>query len=1055
MVAVEDETTPATELPDPPRRRLRKRRAAGWLAVLLIAILAALWLFRVPIASGVVDRTFRAKGVPASYRIANLGLGRQRLTGVVIGDPAHPDLVADWIETQTDIGLTGATVTGVRLGHVRVRARLVDGRLSLGAIDRLLPSPSGGPFTLPAIAVDAEDVRARVETPGGVVGVKIVGRGRLDDGFRGSAALTALRYRVAGCEATRPDAVLALRIVNRAPQVTGPVRVAALRCAGGSAEGLRADLDARLSPAFDRWRGGAKLAVASAAAAGASVQRVGGTIGFDGTAKATIGTIDLASGAAAGLGGRAASVRAIGRYGVKSGAPSFVGHVGGDGVRMPDGWRTQVRGMVTAAYASPVGPLARRLADAVDAAVARGLALDSQLAASPAGVTVAQAVLSSATGARMAFDGGEGLAVTRAGVRIDGTIDTGGGGLPQARISVAQSAPGAPMTGTAQIAPYAAGDARLALSRVTFAATPGGRTAIRTVMRIDGPIGDGRVEGLTLPIDARWDGRGTLVVDRGCVPVAWSSLRISSLSLRPARLPLCATDGALLRWSNGVVSGGAKVDSLRLAGTLGGSPLTLGASAARLSLAGGLIDLRGVAARLGPADRQTRLDIASLGGRVAGGGIAGRFAGAGGQIGKVPLILSDAAGDWRFAASTLTLDGALKVADAAEQPRFEQLDGRAVTLTLKNGGIAAAGTLFEPTQGRKVADVTLAHDLSSGNGSADLAVPGITFDKGFQPPLLTRLTFGVIADVRGEVHGVGRIDWTPAGVTSTGDFATDGTDLAAAFGPVTGFAGKIHFTDLLALESAPAQVATIKTINPGIAVEDGGIVYQTYAGARVLVNGGKWPFAGGTLSLDPTLLDFSQPTTRRMTFRVAGMDAGQFLQQFDFKNINATGTFDGTLPMLFDASGGRIEGGHLIVRPGGGTLAYVGDLTEKDLGTWGNLAFQALRSLRYQSLDIVMNGPLAGEMVTEVRFAGISQGEGAKSNFLIRRLQKLPFVFNIRIQAPFRGLIDTAQSFYDPKRLIERNLKPLIEEQNKRAAPPASPTPVTPSIQPPASETLP
>ena len=62
-----------------------------------------------------------------------------------------------------------------------------------------------------------------------------------------------------------------------------------------------------------------------------------------------------------------------------------------------------------------------------------------------------------------------------------------------------------------------------------------------------------------------------------------------------------------------------------------------------------------------------------------------------------------------------------------------------------------------------------------------------------------------------------------------------------------------------------------------------------------------------------------------------------------------------------------------------------------------------------------MNGPLAGEMVTDVRFAGISQGAGAKSNFLVRRLQKLPFVFNIRIKAPFRGLLDSAQTFYDPQ----------------------------------------
>jgi hypothetical protein len=346
--------------------------------------------------------------------------------------------------------------------------------------------------------------------------------------------------------------------------------------------------------------------------------------------------------------------------------------------------------------------------------------------------------------------------------------------------------------------------------------------------------------------------------------------------------------------------------------------------------------------------------------------------------------------------------------------------------------------------------------LASGTGAAHLAVSGITFGDGFQPEELTPLTFGVIADVRGTVRGSGDIAWTPEGVTSTGRFATDRADLAAAFGPVAGLKGEVVFTDLLGLESAPSQVATVASINPGVEVTDGRIDYQLLPGLRIKVNDGRWPFAGGTLTLRPTLLDFGAQQQRRLTFHVEGAEARQFLQQFDFKNLDATGVFDGELPMVFDQTGGRIENGTLTVREGGGSLAYLGELTKEDLGTWGNIAFQALRSLRYRNLDVVMNGPLAGEMITEVRFAGVSQGEGAKSNFLIRRLQRLPFVFNIRIKAPFRGLIDSAASFYDPKRLIERNLPALLEEQNKRTNPPAVPSSAaTPAIQSSASENMP
>jgi translocation and assembly module TamB len=135
----------------------------------------------------------------------------------------------------------------------------------------------------------------------------------------------------------------------------------------------------------------------------------------------------------------------------------------------------------------------------------------------------------------------------------------------------------------------------------------------------------------------------------------------------------------------------------------------------------------------------------------------------------------------------------------------------------------------------------------------------------------------------------------------------------------------------------------------------------------------------------------------------------------------------------------------VLTARGGGSIAYVGAVSQENLGTWGNLAFDALKALNYRSLDITLNGPLAGEMITQLRFAGVSQGAGTKSNFIIRRLAKLPFVFNVTVRAPFRQLIDSARSFYDPQRLIERNLPALLEEQQRRAAP----------VQPPASERRP
>jgi hypothetical protein len=373
----------------------------------------------------------------------------------------------------------------------------------------------------------------------------------------------------------------------------------------------------------------------------------------------------------------------------------------------------------------------------------------------------------------------------------------------------------------------------------------------------------------------------------------------------------------------------------------------------------------------------------------------------------------------------------LQVADTAAPVRFHPLASDDAMLRLVGNDIVATAGLKTPAAGVPVGRVEIRHDLSTGKGAATIAVPGLRFaEGGLQPSDLTPLTFGVIADVGGSVEGEGRIQWSPEAVTSTGRFGTRATDLAAAFGSVRGLATEVRFSDLLNMRTEPGQVATIAEVNPGVPVTSGTIRFRLLDSQRVEVEGGRWPFAGGELVLEPTVLDFSQSRERRMTFRVIGADAALFLKEMEFENLDATGTFDGTLPMVFDEKGGRIEGGSLRARAGG-SIAYVGEISQRDVGFWGNMAFQALKALEYRSLTIDMNGPLAGDMVTEIRFAGVSQGKGTKSNFLLRRLAKLPFVFNVRVSAPFKQLLDSVQSWYDPNRLIERNLPSLLEEQER------------------------
>ena len=274
---------------------------------------------------------------------------------------------------------------------------------------------------------------------------------------------------------------------------------------------------------------------------------------------------------------------------------------------------------------TPIAPLLRALRVSL---IAAGKKLAGQgdiafhLSNGRGAVRVSRLVLSSASGARAIVSGGSGIAYgwPSGGLRLDTGLSISGGGLPDVRIALAQTRAAAPIRGTVTMAAYAAGDARLTATPIVFTRGPDGLTRIATTVTLSGPLGDGRVENLSLPVDARWDGRGALSIDGGCAPLSWRRLSVSGLSLDAARIELCPTAGAMMRVAYGVIAGGVRVGAARLAGRLGQTPLTLAARGATVSLGGHGSALSGtmtgVEARIGPPERVTRLDVGRITGRA-------------------------------------------------------------------------------------------------------------------------------------------------------------------------------------------------------------------------------------------------------------------------------------------------------------------------------------------------------------------------------------------------------------------------------------------------------
>lgn len=1038
------------------RRAVLRGALAGTGIVVLIGL--TLWTQRQPIAENFISRELATLGVRADYDIVDIGLRTQRVENVVIGDPRDPDLTAQWAEI--DLSITGLTpqVVAVRAGGVRMRGTLRDGTLTLGELDRFRTPGSAEPFMLPDLRLGLTDARMRLDTDQGVLGLKMDGAGNLRSGFRGQIAAVSPQLVFAGCGLTEASAWLTLSTSNGRPRVTGPLRGAALGCRDrgiGVARPVLA-LDATLSAAFDRWTGHADLSAFALKASGATLARPSGRITFDGTGAQTRGTAKLAAQAVAQGPVASGAADFTGAYSIASGGAGMDARVEGalSAANLILSGKDPLGSLRSATAGTPVAPIALRLADAVRAASRDNRATLRFVAAQKGAsgtATLSAADFSSRSGARIGLAPESRLsldwprAAGGVGWTLDGGLTMQGGGLPKAALRLAQRKGGG-FGGQMFLDPYSAPGARLALDAVRFSAGADGATRFATTLYLDGPLDGGGLRGLTLPVDGILSASGSMAINRRCTPLSLGSLRFGSVALGTTRLTLCPDRGApLLAYGAGGLSGGALVNALRVDGTLGESAMRLSATSARIGLATRDFRLADADLQLGDPAAPVRLSAASFAGRMDKAGLGGTMEGAGGRIGTVPLLVGDAAGRWRFADSVLRVDGTLALTDSVTPHRFEKLVSRDFTLALRDNRITAQGSLLEPRTGALVARTDIVHDLGSAKGHADLDVPGVTFTQALQPEMLTRLALGVVANARGTVTGRGQVRWTGSDVTSDGTFRTDDMALAAAFGPVTGLSGELRFTDLVGLVSAPGQVARIASVNPGIEATQGEIRYQLLPDQQVRIEGGEWPFAGGQLSLLPATMDFSADKPRNLAFRVVGLDAGAFIQTLDLDNISATGTYDGLLPMLFDANGGRIVGGVLVARQTGraplvlsdtanlritcdpaqqgGTLAYVGPVSNEQLGVYGKMAFDALKNLQYKCLTIFMDGALDGELVTQVSFNGVNRGQlGDLPSGIARNFVGLPFLFNIRIEAPFRGLLNTAQSFVDPSGLIRSNL---------------------------------
>lgn len=1043
-------------------------RRARWLRVAAVAGgvvalgLGTVWIARERIADDLIAGQLHDLGLKGTYRIESIGPREQVLSHVVIGDPRAPDLTIERAVIAIEPRLGFPAIGRVTLVRPRLYGAWNGDKVSFGTLDKVLFGGERKGAGLPDLELDVLDGRGRLLGDHGPVGLRIEGTGNLAGGFSGTFAAVAPQLALAGCRADKASLFGKITVAEGRPRLEGPLRAALLDCPGQAARlgNVSVALDATGDKTLDGVA--ARLGLAAGAGLVGSAQASGLNATMDATWRHQALTARI-DGLARGLDlpqVRAATLGLKGTLRTRGGRGEAEGDIDAGGLRLGASSLASLMAMERQGEGSLVTPLLRQLREALEREGRASRFAASFVARSAAGqtsVVLPQGRLTGGSGAtllalsRVHYAGGTGP------VRLAGNVSTSGPGLPRIEARMEQGARGNTVVRLA-MAEYRAGDVRIAIPAMTVAQGRSGALEFTGEARASGALPDGWAENLVLPLAGTRSASGALSLWPACTTLRFDHLAYANLVLDGQALRLCPGPGGAIVRSDGRgtrVAFGAP--ALQLAGRLGETPIRIASGPVGYAAPGGLY-AKALEVALGPADTASHFRLAELKAAV-GKDIAGTFAGTDIRLGAVPLDLLDARGEWRYGAGRLEVTSAgFRLEDRAQVDRFEPLTASGAVLTIENNRIVASALLREPQSQREVVQVAIAHDLAAARGHAELDVPGIQFDDRLRPDMLTHALLGVIANTRGKVSGRGEIAWDGDRVRSSGKFGTDSLDFAAAFGPATGAAGTIEFTDLVNFVSKPHQRLTITSMNPGIVVTDGEVLFQLKPGSVLAVEGGTWPLLGGRMFLRPVDLRLGVAETRRYQLDVEGIDAARFVAQMDLANLSATGRFDGTLPLVFDENGGRIEGGTLTSRAPGGNVAYVGALTWKDLSPVANFAFDALKSLDYRQMRIAMDGAIAGDIVTRVRFDGVKQGAGAKRNFITQRFAKLPLQFNVNLRAPFYQLITSFKGLYDPAYIKDPRTLGLLDARGRRIPRPAAVPPSAgitapaPPIQSPDSE---
>ena len=299
------------------------------------------------------------------------------------------------------------------------------------------------------------------------------------------------------------------------------------------------------------------------------------------------------------------------------------------------------------------------------------------------------------------------------------------------------------------------------------------------------------------------------------------------------------------------------------------------------------------------------------------------------------------------------------------------------------------------------------HAPESGDGVLAVQLTPLRFAaKSLQPNALFP-ALEAFKNVSGSVNANARIDWSKQGIShSHGKVDLRGISFTHEAAKVNDLTAMLSLNDLIALSSPPGQRVTVRSIDPGVPLENVHISYQIKPAKlpRIVLEKMGFSVMDGAVSLAPTVINPASPRSDLLV-NIDHINLATFFNVINVKGLTGSGHLSGEIPLTLEKNRVLITNGHLAAEAPG-ILRFQSEKAAQFLAGAGeemNLLLQALQDFHYSELALNLDKSVEQDLTAKLSLLG--NNPDVKEGRLFR--------LNIKLETDIDKILDTINHGYN------------------------------------------